>query len=72
MQKPVNVQLQEVKWDRARNRKQMQGIFHLLQMGRPMLEYEAIRPLLGVLGVEKQAQLHWSDTSGWNLVDHMM
>ena len=58
-------QLLEVKGERARKRKQIQVIFHLLHMGRPMIEYEVIKPLLGILGDEKLAQQHWRDNLGW-------
>jgi hypothetical protein len=71
IQRPVIVQLLEVKGERARKRKQMQVIFHLLQMGRPMIEYEAMKPLLGILGVKKLAQRHWGDNSGWGMAHHM-
>jgi hypothetical protein len=51
--KPVTVLLQEVKGERARKQKQMAIIFHLLQRGRPMLEYETMRQLLQFLECPK-------------------
>jgi hypothetical protein len=53
-----------VKGEQARKRKQMQAIFHLLQMGKPMVENEVIKSLLGILGVGKLAQQYWGDNSG--------
>jgi hypothetical protein len=45
-QKPIIQQLREVKGERARKRQQLATIFHFLQQGRPMVEYEAIRLLM--------------------------
>jgi hypothetical protein len=42
----------------------MAVIFYLLQQGRPMLEYEAIFPLLWFLQTPKLPLRHWSDNSG--------
>jgi hypothetical protein len=49
----------------------MATIFHLLNQGRPMVEYEAIRSLLQFLETPKLAKNHWSDNMGWQLAEHM-
>jgi hypothetical protein len=71
VQKPISLLLQEVKDERARKRQQMAVIFHLLQQGQPMLEYEAIFPLLRFLQIPKLPLRHWSDNSGWTMAAHM-
>ena len=40
-----------VKGERARKRQQLATVLHLLQEGRPMLEYPALKPLFTFLGV---------------------
>ena len=55
VQKLVTVLLQEVKRERARKKLHMATILHLLQQGRYMLEYEAIKPLLQFLETLKLA-----------------
>ena len=69
--KHVTILLQEVKEERARKQKQMAIIFHLLQRGRPMLEYETMRQLLQFLECPKLSLRHWFDNSGWTMTDHM-
>jgi hypothetical protein len=49
--KPINVQVTIVKRERAQKRQQMETIFHLLQRGRPMIEYEALQSLFTFLKV---------------------
>jgi hypothetical protein len=70
-QKPILQQLQEMKGERSRKKQQMGIIFYLLQHRRPMLEYEAIKPLLQFLECPKIPLRHWSDNSGWTLAGHM-
>jgi hypothetical protein len=68
---PVRDQLLELKGERARKRLQMGTIFHLLEQGRPMLEYEALQPLFEFLEVPKIPKRHWSDNAGWTMVEAM-
>jgi hypothetical protein len=49
----------------------MSVIFHLLQQGQSMLEYEAIFPLLQFLQIPKLPLRHWSDNLGWSMAAHM-
>jgi hypothetical protein len=63
-QKPVLQKLQEIKGEQLKKKQQMGVIFHLLQHGRPMLEYEAIKPILQFLECPKIPLRHWSDNSG--------
>ena len=65
----VAQQLAVVKGERARKRLQFATILHLLQEGRPMLEYAAIQPLLEFLDVPKLPRRHWSDSAGWELAE---
>lgn len=46
---------------------QFATIFHLLQQGCPMLEYEAIKPLYEFLVVPTTNKKHWSDNSRWTI-----
>ena len=68
---PVRDQLLELKGERARKRLQMGTIFHLLEQGRPMLEYEALQPLFEFLEVPKIPKRHWSDNAGWTMAEAM-
>jgi hypothetical protein len=45
--------------------------FHTLTTGRPMLEFENLKPLLVFLGCPKLARTHWSDNGGWGMAEHM-
>lgn len=60
-----------MKGEHARKRQQMGVIYHILERGLPMLEYEASKELLGFLGVPKMPQGHWSDNSGWVIAEFM-
>jgi hypothetical protein len=68
---PIILQLQEVKGERLRKKQQMGLIFHLLDRGLPMLEYEASKELLRFLGVPKLLLRHWSDNSAWDMATYM-
>jgi hypothetical protein len=46
-------------------------IFHLLTHGRHMTNYENLKDLFQLLKVESVSKMHWSDTSGWRMVDVM-
>jgi hypothetical protein len=71
LNKPVILQLQEVKGERLRKKQQMGLIFHLLDRGLPMSKYEALRELLRFLGVPKLPLRHWSDSLAWDMAAHM-
>jgi hypothetical protein len=58
MQKPVTILLQEVKGERTRKRLQMAVIYHTLDQGQPMLEYESMKPLLQFLETRKLGLPH--------------
>jgi hypothetical protein len=60
-----------VKGEWAQIQTQKAVIFHLLDMGQPMLDYKGIKPLLQFLGVPKMPQRHWSDNFGWDMAMHM-
>jgi hypothetical protein len=54
----VAQQLAVVKRERARKRQQFATVLHLLQEGRPMLEYPALKPLFTFLGVPTITRRH--------------
>jgi hypothetical protein len=58
VKKPIIELLQDVKGERARKRVQMVVFFHTLTTGRPMLEFENLKPLLVFLGCLKLARTH--------------
>jgi hypothetical protein len=60
-QVPINQQVQQVRGERARKRTQMATIFHLLQQGCPMLEYESICGLFEFLCASSLPKWRWSD-----------
>ncbi len=45
--------------------------FHLLIHGRPMTNYENLKDLFQLLKVKSVSKMHWSDTSGWGMVEVM-
>jgi hypothetical protein len=49
-------------------KKQLITIFHHLQMRRPMLEYEELKPLFNFLKVLMMPCKHWSNLVGWTFV----
>lgn len=61
----------EFKGDRARKINQFATVFHLLQTGRPMLEYESIKRLYAFLKMPHLSIKHWSDNSGWMIADYL-
>ena len=65
----VAQQLAVVKGERARKRILYATIVHLLQEGRPMLEYTALQSLLQFLKVPKLPRRHWGDNAGWDLAE---
>ena len=67
----VAQQLAVVEGERARKRLQFATILHMLQEGRPMLEYAALLRLLTFLGVPNLPKRHWSDNPGWGLAECM-
>ena len=71
IQKRVIAQFFEMKGECAKKPKHMKVIFHLLEMERPIIEYEAIKSLFGILSVEKLAQRPGDDNSGWRMAHHM-
>ncbi len=46
-------------------------MFHFLEQGKPMLEYEAIQPIFTFLGVPKIRKKHCKDTSGWTIAEFL-
>jgi hypothetical protein len=50
---------------------QFVSIFHLLQQGKPMTNFEACKYLFQFLKVENCPRKHWSDTTGWTMVEAM-
>lgn len=65
----VAQQMASVTGERARKRQQFATVLHILQEGRPMLEYQALQPLFTFLGVPKMPKRHWSDGAGWELAE---
>lgn len=57
--------------ERSRKRVQFATVFHVLQEGRPMLEYESLNRLLNFLRVPHMPKKHWSDDSGWQMAEIM-
>jgi hypothetical protein len=46
-------------------------IFHLLQQGRPPLDYERMRQLFIFVKMQNNPQHHWSDSSVWTMAKCM-
>ncbi len=61
-----------LKAERGRKQQQFATIFHLFQQGRPLLEYEALKPFFCFLGILLLAKKHWLDTINWVVVDFML
>jgi hypothetical protein len=61
-----SVQLLQVqvgfKGDHARKMNQFAIVFHLLQNGHPMLEYESLKELFTFLKMPNLNKKHWGDT----------
>jgi hypothetical protein len=49
----------------------MAVLFYTLTVGRPMLEFENMKPLLIFLGCPKLPRTHWSNNGGWRMAEHM-
>jgi hypothetical protein len=69
--RPIDEAMQEVARERARKRQQIGIIFHLLTIGRSMVDFTALRPVLQFLSTPKLAKQHWSDSAGWMLAECM-
>jgi hypothetical protein len=61
----------EFKGDKARKIAQFATVFHMLQQGRPMLEYESMRDLFGFLKMPHLSKKHWSNNSGWLMAEYL-
>lgn len=57
--------------ERRRKVVQFQVLFHLVSRGRPITDYEAMHKLLVQLRVPDLSRKHWSDNSGWEMVEAM-
>jgi hypothetical protein len=71
----TSVQLLQVqlgfKSDRVRKLNQFAIVFHLLQNGRPMLEYESLKELFMFLKMPNLSKKHWGDNSGWLIAEYL-
>ena len=61
----------EFKGDKARKIAQFATVFHMLQHGRPMLEYESMRELFTFLKMPHMSKKHWGDNSGWLMAEYL-
>jgi hypothetical protein len=59
------------KGDRARKMNQFATVFHLLQNGRPMLEYESLKELFTFLKMPNLSKKHWGDNAGWMIAEYL-
>jgi hypothetical protein len=50
---------------------QFATLFHTLKHGKPMLEYGAHKELFDFLNLEENPKMHWTDSIGWAMVQHM-
>ena len=50
---------------------QFSTLFQILSHGRPMCDYEYEQYLLRHLRVKNVPRKHWSETSGWEMSEHM-
>ena len=66
----VQVQL-GFKGDRARKINQFTIVFHLLQNGRPMLEYKSLKQLFTFLKMPNLNKKHQDDNSSWLIVEYL-
>jgi hypothetical protein len=46
-------------------------IFHLLKLGRPIINFESMHGFLQFLKVENTPDKHWMDTNGWGMAECM-
>jgi hypothetical protein len=46
-------------------------LFHALKHGSPMLEYEAHKELFDFLNLEENPKMHWIDSIGSAITQHM-
>jgi hypothetical protein len=44
-------------------------LFHLLKLGKPIIDFESMHGLLQFLKVENIPNKHWTNTSGWGMVE---
>jgi len=61
----------EFKGDKTRKIAQFATVFHMLQHGRPMLEYESMRELFTFLKMPHLSKKHWGDNSGWLMAEYL-
>ncbi len=69
-----NVVVQVANGDKVERKKkylQFVSIFHLLQQGKPMTNFEACKNLFQFLKVENYPWKHWLDTTSWTVVEAM-
>jgi hypothetical protein len=59
------------KGDRVRKLNQFAIVFHLLQNGRPMLEYESLKELFMFLKMPNFSKKHWGDNYGWLIAEYL-
>ncbi len=50
---------------------QFATLFHTLQHGKPMLEYNAHKELFDILNLENNPKMHWRNSTSWTMVQHM-
>ncbi len=69
-----NVVVQVANGDKVKRKNkylQFVSIFHLLQQGKPMTNFEACKNLFEFLKVENCSWKHWSNTTSWTMVEAM-
>jgi hypothetical protein len=64
-------QLQVVFFEHRQKYVQFVVIFHLFTHGRPMIDYKDLKDLFQLFKVKSVSRKHWSDTSGWGMVEVM-
>ncbi len=42
--------------------------FHLLEQGKPLIDYECIQGFFQFIKVEKIFNMHWINSNGWGMV----
>jgi len=45
-------------------------LFHILQNGQAMLEYESLRPLFDLLKMKNMSKKHWINVFRWVMGEH--
>jgi hypothetical protein len=54
-----------------KNKVQFVTLFHLLKLGKPIINFESMHGFLQFLKVKNTTNKHWMDTSGWGMVECM-